>query len=631
MYRGAGPLSAVTAAGSGGRRCASRRGALVPLLALVVSPTLQAAGCTLGRLAQLPVTMEGLQPMVRAGINGRDVQLIADTGAVYSVLTPAAAAQLNLHLEHAPFGVNLKGVGGEAELWLTNVKTFNLFNVAIPNVVFLVGGNDLGHGAIGLLGQNVFAQHDDEYDLANGMIRLFRPHDCKKVNFAYWAKGTAQPVSQIELEFTASNDAHTASVAYVNGARIRVLFDTGADVSVLSLDAAKRAGITPASPGVKPAGNSVGVGQRAVRTWVAPVASFRIGDEEIKNTRLRIGESLLDRERGDMLLGADFFLSHRIYVANSEHMLFFTYNGGPVFNLAARPGAPGTPAEPQPASPAAATAAATAAAAAVAADSTAGEPADAAAFARRGSAYAARHDYARAIADLNRACELAPGESAYFYQRGLAHLGNKDADAALSDFDQMIKLKPDDVPALLARAQLHLARHEAPPAVLADLDAADRAAARESDERITIGELYQRAGSYSAAVAQYSKWLDVHQRGDVRLAEALAARCWARAKWGQELDAALSDCTVALRHRPDFAGPHDGRGLIYLRRGDYDHAISEYDAALHLNPRIVWALYGRGIAKLHKGKAAEGQADLDAATAIAPRIAEEAAQCDIRP
>ena len=88
---------------------------------------------------------------------------------------------------------------------------------------------------------------------------------------------------------------------------------------------------------------------------------------------------------------------------------------------------------------------------------------------------------------------------------------------------------------------------------------------------------------------------------------------------------------MALRHRPDFAAPHDGRGLIYLRRGDYDHAISEYDAALHLNPRSVWALYGRGIAKLHKGKAAEGQADLDAATAIAPRIAEEAAQCDIRP
>ena len=38
-----------------------------------------------------------------------------------------------------------------------------------------------------------------------------------------------------------------------------------------------------------------------------------------------------------MLIGADFFLSHRVYVANSQRKLYFTYNGGPVFNLTAGP------------------------------------------------------------------------------------------------------------------------------------------------------------------------------------------------------------------------------------------------------------------------------------------------------
>jgi hypothetical protein len=37
----------------------------------------------------------------------------------------------------------------------------------------------------------------------------------------------------------------------------------------------------------------------------------------------------------DMLIGADFFLSHHIFVSNSQHKLYLTYNGGPVFNLAA--------------------------------------------------------------------------------------------------------------------------------------------------------------------------------------------------------------------------------------------------------------------------------------------------------
>jgi len=34
-----------------------------------------------------------------------------------------------------------------------------------------------------------------------------------------------------------------------------------------------------------------------------------------------------------MLLGADFFMSHRIYVANGRRMIYFTYNGGPVFSV----------------------------------------------------------------------------------------------------------------------------------------------------------------------------------------------------------------------------------------------------------------------------------------------------------
>ena len=70
------------------------------------------------------------------------------------------------------------------------------------------------------------------------------------------------------------------------------------------------------------------------RTWIAPFASFKIGDEEIRNTRLRIGDIATDI---DMLIGADFFLSHHLYVASSQHKLYFTYNGGPVFDLSASP------------------------------------------------------------------------------------------------------------------------------------------------------------------------------------------------------------------------------------------------------------------------------------------------------
>ena len=45
----------------------------------------------------------------------------------------------------------------------------------------------------------------------------------------------------------------------------------------------------------------------------------------------------LDLENADMLLGADFFLSHHVLVSNSQQKIYFTYNGGPVFMLNVKP------------------------------------------------------------------------------------------------------------------------------------------------------------------------------------------------------------------------------------------------------------------------------------------------------
>jgi tetratricopeptide (TPR) repeat protein len=132
-------------------------------------------------------------------------------------------------------------------------------------------------------------------------------------------------------------------------------------------------------------------------------------------------------------------------------------------------------------------------------------------------------------------------------------------------------------------------------------------------------------------VAQYTKWINARSRDDVRMAEALNSRCWARAQWGQELDEALADCNTALKLRPNAAAYFDSRGLIYLRRSNYDKAIADYDAALRLQPKLAWSLYGRGLARLRKGDSTAGQADIAAATALRPGIAAEASKQGISP
>jgi tetratricopeptide (TPR) repeat protein/predicted aspartyl protease len=582
------------------------------------------AGCKIAKFAELPVTMIDMRPMVKAQINGVDALFIADSGAFYNMLSPAGAAEFKLTTSPAPFGLFVSGVGGAASVSVARVKVFTLAGVPIHNVDFLVGGGDAGGGGVGLLGQNVFRIGDVEYDLAKGAIRLIREEGCKNVNLAYWVTGTSQPYSMMDIGWTTPQSPHTTGTATINGVSIRVVFDTGANTSVLSERAAERAGVRVDSPGVTDAGYSRGIGQRTVKTWIAPFASFKLGDEEIRNTRLRIGNPGIDT--ADMLIGADFFLSHRIYVASKQHKLFFTYNGGAVFNLKPSPA-------PDPASEPASAAVAALAPDAPPADSAPDEPKDAAAYSRRGTAFAARRDFAHAIADLTRACELAPDEPNYFYERGIARRDSGQTIPALADFDQAIKIKFDHVPALAARAELRLQNGDAVAAV-EDLEAADHAAAKEADVRLRLGLDYQHAGLMPQSVAQLDLWIAAHG-DDGRLGRALGNRCWAKALLGQDLKSALKDCDSALgRIGEKDAGSAAillGRGVVHLRLGDYDKSIADFDAALALRPKSAWSLYGRGIAKIRRSKTVEGQADLTAAAAIWPAIADDFANRGITP
>jgi Aspartyl protease len=80
----------------------------IALISIVVGPRAQAAErCTLGKVAELPVTMAGYRPLVTAGINGKEARFVLDSGAFYSLMTTATAAEFGLKLERAPRGAGM--------------------------------------------------------------------------------------------------------------------------------------------------------------------------------------------------------------------------------------------------------------------------------------------------------------------------------------------------------------------------------------------------------------------------------------------------------------------------------------------------------------------------------------------
>lgn len=584
--------------------CAARLAALGLALAAGLLPAGAAqADCTVTRLLELPVTMRADGPIAPLKINGADVRFIVDSGAFYSTIDSATAIQLKLEHRDAPFGARVQGVGGLTRPQIAKVATLDLAGVRLKDRSLLMAPAG-GAESQGLLGQDILGAFDVEYDLGHGAIRLMKPTGCgSAASLAYWSGG--RPVTMLDLEWPKRDFVeHTIGWAVINGARTKVIFDTGAAVSMLTMGAAARAGLKPGGEGVKPAGALFGVGGRPVRTWIARVASFTLGTEEMKNVEIRFGEAQLGD--GDMLLGSDFFLSHRIYVANSQHKLYLTYEGGPLFG---RPVQALTRDTPQGATKPLALADEAGAEAA---------PTDAEGFARRGSAFAAKHDFPHALEDLTKAVELAPSEPRYLFERARLRAGNRQPALAMADLDQALKLKPDLPDALILRAQLRLGEHDQAGAA-ADVAAASQLTARQAQEHLMFGDLDRQAGRPDAAVSEYAAWIDAHP-DDARMALALLGRCQARVQLGQALDKAVDDCNRSFRLAPT-GGALETRALAHFKSGAYDDAIRDCDAVLAKAPKQPLALYLRGAAELKKGLDQEGKADQAAAVAQQPNVA----------
>ena len=205
--------------------------------------------------------------------------------------------------------------------------------------VFVSPEQDFGAQPASLiLGYDFFSSMDFELDLANRAVRFFQARDCVNTSLAYWTDG--QP-AYVQLQ----GSAEILVTAAVNGRPMLAIVDSGASVSALTMAESVRLGVGAKTPGVVNAGCSIGIGRPALDYWSSPFESFAIGSEVIRNPTLRIADftrqTMVPQIGGNqahrfaaqpqMILGMDFLRAHRIFIANSQHRMYFTYAGGTVF------------------------------------------------------------------------------------------------------------------------------------------------------------------------------------------------------------------------------------------------------------------------------------------------------------
>src|SRR5689334_12205601 len=122
-----------------------RRAALCIAAFPAAAGTAQAAtSCKVGKLIDLPVTMNGLRPLVTARINGIEGSFIVDSGSFYGLISPGMANAAKLRLTPAPDWFHLSGIGGETKASYTTVKDLVLAGQKLPPLDFFVGGSDTG-------------------------------------------------------------------------------------------------------------------------------------------------------------------------------------------------------------------------------------------------------------------------------------------------------------------------------------------------------------------------------------------------------------------------------------------------------------------------------------------------------
>jgi predicted aspartyl protease len=299
------------------------------------------ARCQIEKVAEIPVAYNGNQLLTRGTIDGHPVSVLIDTGSNMSFIWRSSAERLGLHLVTGP-RMRMFGLGGESRVDSTlveelQVAAFKANNLRIPVAGGLAGGVDF------ILGENFLGRDSIEFDVRHGAVRTMETHGCTPAELPYWTK----TFSMADL-VASPDDAWAIRVNVVlNGRVVRAQVDSGSSVSLLAKGEADSAGVHYVSNSAA----IVGIGERKLETWIADVQSFKLGDESINNTQLRIAQlgKYQTRDRigtripvstgtePNLLLGMDFLRAHRVLIDNTTRKMVFTYEGGAVFEITKPP------------------------------------------------------------------------------------------------------------------------------------------------------------------------------------------------------------------------------------------------------------------------------------------------------
>lgn len=205
------------------------------------------------------------------------------------------------------------------------------------------------------------------------------------------------------------------------------------------------------------------------------------------------------------------------------------------------------------------------------------------AYNNRGAYFISLNKSEEALADLNRAVELAPEYSGARNNRGLVYSQMGDHRKAVEDFTRVIRFEPDFPDVYVNRGFEYrlLGDHSK---ALADFDQALRLKPANASAYNNRGIIASEMGWHGRALEDYARALKINPYS----AETLNNRGNEYSIQGRQ-DEAIADFTRALTLAPQMKDAYNNRGYAYAQKGENLKALADFRRALRIDPDLEMA------------------------------------------
>jgi predicted aspartyl protease len=273
--------------------------------------------CNLTMVAQMPLEVEDHLLVVRAGIDGKWVRLVVDTGAERTTISQAAAARLGL--PNDPRYINRStGIGGATTAPDVTVDRFVLGDAHLAQVSRIAVSNfklQSSHGldADGLLGGDILLAFDMDIDVPDGKLTLYLRRLCPNVRPAW-------PEQAFEIPGVRARKDRLLLPIDLDGAPGLAILDTGAQGNIVGVDMARRMGLNDQTMvGDQPV-RQRGVGPGETISHIHQFSQLRIGPIVEESPKLAVLSS--DFGVGDALIGEAFLQGRRVWLSFGNRQVF---------------------------------------------------------------------------------------------------------------------------------------------------------------------------------------------------------------------------------------------------------------------------------------------------------------------